>query len=815
MINEIFGLLSNLDVSGKGANRKFKVNLNKNRIGSISAFSSNSIFYFPNIVSDQCTPEEIAMVNRMLEKSYASFVVACISLMPFHRIKADDKASIEEYLAQFHQNIGMQQGNNLAMNKIFAYVDSMEEAAVPINERAHGWINVDGEVVPKVCPDCGSKVGVYLKGEPIFQCSNPECKKYFGVLPFEANEAVDEAALKSLQDLLLECWNRSKAENSDFIMEVAQEIPLNEMFEEDPVDPQLRIMQDRYLDIMNEKDVWGFVGEAEDGMFDSEVDDEEDPHMSDKDIAQATTGDPDPYQDDVDHTPPGEPEVTPEDGVTDVTGQEEALTEGSVKEAIDSIRFSLESVSENKILSCSSLTKLSSLESKLKKLKNKYTKYLNRYKKKWKENQKSGSKSKLSIRFNNISIKSPKAFMQQYGEYIKIINKRLKLVEKRRAELRTRKGLPQGDSKKLEENAILDLTQMDFDAVDFCIRSIDECLNAPDSAIFTLTEAGPDDPDPDWKRKYFDSHKEYIREKRTREQLQKEARNKKNAAAKSAQVAEQRGRRINELEKENEKLRNGQKQEPDNSGGADFGRPRNDIVPGRLRNGSTDIKVFDREVFTDMEMKKANDAIPLFTKATISFIVDDTEEVIARDILIGIKAYVHKAPAMELINDIYNGIINKRKFLRFVKFITGEERSLTDLLFGFKELRADALDAKSGSGEWRSAFKRRRRWAKMSVPYLTKEYTPNGTIVMTMNEVNFIKEQYGIDIMTPDHVRMIMDADYLLGFVILDQANEMIYVTYDGHGYGFQQYTYAMAERDASNSMSDRTLREMIRSMSR
>lgn len=811
MISEIFGLLSNLDVTGSGANRKFKVNLNKNRIGSISAFSSNSIFYFPNIVSDQCTPEEIAMVNRMLERSYASFVVACISLMPFHRIKADDTAAIEEYLAQFHQNLGMQHGSNLAMNKIFAYADTIQEAAVPLSETAIEFVNDEGDEVPKTCPKCGSKVGVFIDGEVIFRCTNKDCKEYFGVVPRKVNEAVDEMAIKSLQDLLLECWQRSRAENTDFLVEVAQEIPLNEMFNEDPIDPQLRILQERFIGIMEEKDVWGFVGEATDDMFDTE---DTDTPVPNGDPAQSVIGDPNAYQDDVNHTPPGEPEVPPEEsGATDGSG---SLTEGSVKDAIDSIKISLESVSENKILSCSSLTKLSSLEAKLKKLKNKYTKYLNRYKKKWKENQKSGSKSKLAIRFNNIAIANPKAFMTQYGKYIKIINKRLKLVDKRRAELRDRKGLSGGSSGKLEENAILDLTQMDFDAVDFCIRSIDECLNAPDAAIFTLTEAGPNDPpEPDWKQKFLKSEKGRLQEKRVREQLQKQAREQKHQRQQKEKESELRGRELNKLKKENEQLKAGQSNPDTDTSGPEFGNPQSGYIPGRSRGqgAARDVQPFDREVFTDMEMKKANDAIPLFTNATISFIVDDTEDIHNRSVLIGIKAYVHKAPAMELINDIYNGIINKRKFLRFVKFITGEERSLTDLLFGIRELRTDALDARTGSGEWRSAFKRRRRWAKISVPYLTKEYTPNGTIVMTMNEVNFIKEQYGIDIMTPDHVRMIMDSDYLLGFVVLDQANEMVYVTYDGHGYGFQQYTYAMLEREQTTS--DRMMRELYRSLSR
>ena len=84
---------------------------------------------------------------------------------------------------------------------------------------------------------------------------------------------------------------------------------------------------------------------------------------------------------------------------------------------------------------------------------------------------------------------------------------------------------------------------------------------------------------------------------------------------------------------------------------------------------------------------------------------------------------------------------------------------------------------------------------------------------MTMNEVEFIKSEYGIDVMDPAHVKMIMDADFLLSFVILDQANEMVYIVYDGQGYTFQQYTYAMLERESQTS--DRVMRELYRSFSR
>ena len=58
--------------------------------------------------------------------------------------------------------------------------------------------NDRGEEVPKVCPKCGSKVGVFLRGEPVFLCSNKDCEKYFGTVPFtEAKlSAADRAKIK-------------------------------------------------------------------------------------------------------------------------------------------------------------------------------------------------------------------------------------------------------------------------------------------------------------------------------------------------------------------------------------------------------------------------------------------------------------------------------------------------------------------------------------------------------------------------------------------------------------------------------------------
>ena len=709
MFSELAGLLASLDISkgsagnsAKSKARNILMRANKQKIGSISAYSSNSIFYFPTIVSDQMMPSEQAMIIRMIEKNYASFVVACVSLLPVHHISADDSAAITNYLQIFHQNMGMKSVDPNVMAKVFGYASKT----------------------------------------------------------LQESTGVSEDDFKAFQDFLYECWQKSKETNQDYIKIVSETVSINDMFTKDPIDPRTKLLQEQFNRQNAELEEWGFLGEATADMFDDDME------LTDDDY------------DDLDEEDPDDEDEDPElnNMIDRMLGENASMNEGNVHQSINSIKFSIESVSENKILSCQSLTKLNAMEGKLNKLKGKYAKYLNRYKAKVKENAEEGTKKSLTIRFNNAVISNPKAFMQQYGEYIKIINKRLKMIEKRRKILHDRKGL----SESAEVNPLTDLTQMDFDAIDYCIRSIDECITAKDEDIFILTEAKDND---DYTRIKV-SEKESLES--DREKLA-DARDLINTYQSDADSYK-------------EKI---QKQDAELKIIKDAKAKSARIMP------KESIRPFERSVFTDMDVKKANDALPMFAKATISFVVDDTGEVLNRDLLIGIKAYMHLAPAAELVTDIYNCIINKRKFLRFVKFITGEERSLSDLLFGINELKTDALSNKSESGRWRSAFRSRKRWSKISIPKLMKEYTPNGTLVITMNEVNYLKDQYGIDIMRSDHVKMLMDADFLLGFVIIDQANEMVYVTYDGHGYGFQQYTYNMLERAAE--ISQREMMQLYR----
>jgi hypothetical protein len=213
-------------------------------------------------------------------------------------------------------------------------------------------------------------------------------------------------------------------------------------------------------------------------------------------------------------------------------------------------------------------------------------------------------------------------------------------------------------------------------------------------------------------------------------------------------------------------------------------------------------------------MKKANDMLPTFVKASVGFIVGETNQVVKKEVLVGIKTYIHKYQSKVLVEDLYQTVKSNRKFLSFVKFITGEEKSLADLIFGIDKIKYDVATAKkAGVADQQIAMiKRRSRFSKMQVPYIMKNYMPNASYVITTNEISLLKSVYGIDILSSGAIAKIMHDNFLLGFAILDQSNESAFISYEGHNYQFQEIPYAYLEREATES--DRMMRQMYREFS-
>ena len=105
-------------------------------------------------------------------------------------------------------------------NRFWKYYDG------PVSESAKISYNDKHEKVPEFCPKCAAKVGIYIQGEPVFLCSNPECKTYYGTVPFNEEDSI------SLQDLNNINLNEVSINTGDKLI----------FFNEDAIDSRLYMM---------------------------------------------------------------------------------------------------------------------------------------------------------------------------------------------------------------------------------------------------------------------------------------------------------------------------------------------------------------------------------------------------------------------------------------------------------------------------------------------------------------------------------------------------------------------------------------------
>ena len=961
--------------NGTGVNSDI-IGLGKSRIRSLSSFSSNTIFYFPMIVSDQCTAEEVTMISRAMEKQYATFVVACISLIPFHRIRSGDQASIDEYLKQFHQNMGIKGSN---FEKAIGLVDTITESYGPamtedaqnffmnlwrasqekhtdpytfLAENYQSMLNLYNEsaldsytqqmvdrahAIQEEVSDWGFMGRSPIKADDIEDTYDIDYDDLYDVdddddsvledmcetVSDQLELSIDEATKckpgmfrKRMQDCIgslnrnnflsfdmersdkgicLGYWNLGtfdgdSAENAldngnaekcnDTLEKICETIQRRFPFVESTCidrnawdlgsihlklsDPIQEAVDEKIAFWDMDKNQSGrtmdeFVSDMKDAINRCDV-------FPEKRVLRECAKALNRIQSSSDFSVLSEYANSElmdqmenrseyyQRGMRDFENRMHTLDEstfiepmqfeeflGTMDEAASSairrLKNSLNTVTVDQIKQCTKPSQLDSYEKKLNRLKEKYTKYVENYKAKYTEKRRNWQKTPKA-RFNNMVFDEPKTLMRVYHSMISDINKKLAAI-KRQKKVINKKILKESASVVYANNVPLDES-----SIDFLLEAITADLDRPLDETFILDEADTkwddnlDTPKSDPYNKSKDPQDRIWRDQnlnpgKTADKLDTDhdpdygrrrpinrnnlandrARSDRDAARLRVTRAEADAAnlRAERLERDNQAQRNRMNQTREE-------QERNaNRMTSRLVTNSGNARqtrsTFGNQVFTDMQMKKANEMLPTFTRVNIGFIVDETNEVVNRDILLGVKTYIHRVPTKTMVDDLYSSIINKRKFLKFIKYVTGEERSLADLLFGIRELKSDATSGTRSGNSWRAAFHRRRRWSKMSIPYLMSEYTPNGTVVITMNEVEYIKENYGVDIMQSDHIQMLMDDNFLLAFVILDQSNEIAYIRYDGHNYGMQEYSYNQLERE--RSMDDRMMRELYRSFSR
>jgi len=220
-----------------------------------------------------------------------------------------------------------------------------------------------------------------------------------------------------------------------------------------------------------------------------------------------------------------------------------------------------------------------------------------------------------------------------------------------------------------------------------------------------------------------------------------------------------------------------------------------------------------RDILKDNDVKKANELVSTTLHIKIRLVNKNDEDMGTVDFIVGVKCIMHPVNSEDMITNMVNGCRNNNKMFNFLRWTTGEISFFKDFLLNMNEIKDDVTAYKTGSSPWWLSLKRRKSLANMKdSAFLGKKILPNASIVISAEEVELIKSEFGFDLYNPIFFNKIMNEYFLLGFVIVDNSSQVAHFLFEDQT-NFQTVTFSALEKSAVND--ERKFKEMLKLVNR
>lgn len=225
-----------------------------------------------------------------------------------------------------------------------------------------------------------------------------------------------------------------------------------------------------------------------------------------------------------------------------------------------------------------------------------------------------------------------------------------------------------------------------------------------------------------------------------------------------------------------------------------------------LRNADQEVEFFHKQLLPS-DVKKANEMVPSMMIIRFNAIDPDSENQYTapnyQQFIAGVKARLISVSSMEIINAIKATDRNKVNLTNLIRATTKEISFCRDFIAGIDQAKIDAKNNSKLSKtspiwrslQWRSSksvMNRLRRRKANDAGAIT-------TLVLTSEEVNFMKSEYNIDLNIPAKAKSIMETYNLMCLCIVDEEVEVARFLFDGDKY-FQDYSFSALERETGDS---------------
>ena len=225
----------------------------------------------------------------------------------------------------------------------------------------------------------------------------------------------------------------------------------------------------------------------------------------------------------------------------------------------------------------------------------------------------------------------------------------------------------------------------------------------------------------------------------------------------------------------------------------------------------SDVKESIPKMMNDMDVKKSNDFQPYSMSVKLMAVNDRQEFVQFMTFVVGIKVILHPIHSDEMIPNIVRAISNQGRFFNFIRWTTGEKSFFADLMLNINDVKLDAANRSKGASAWWQTLKRMKERKNAYNAFFNKsKLIPNATMVLSRFEVDYIKNHYGYNLDDEKIAKKLIGALFLMGFIIVDDANQSIKILFADAAPTYQYYALSTLNREVQAS-SDKLGKEIVR----
>jgi len=234
------------------------------------------------------------------------------------------------------------------------------------------------------------------------------------------------------------------------------------------------------------------------------------------------------------------------------------------------------------------------------------------------------------------------------------------------------------------------------------------------------------------------------------------------------------------------------------------------------QNAKDNIEMLQKQLLPS-DVKKANEMVP--TMMIINFKTTDeaTQNVIARQVIIGVKAKMIAVDPEKVSNKIITKKADSNFLLKLIRTSTREISFVKDFLFAIDNAKLNAIaNSSKGSPTYKYLRILERRALNGKVRKALKANNCSkaiATIVLSVEMVDYIRKYSNIDIMQPEVIRPIMEKLSTMMFIVADESMECIHLLMDTGDDTYETLAYTSLEREVSDGASKKAINLMTKMM--